>query len=320
VETAKRAAPVVGGAVARAWAVWGPMAAKVGIAGGSGAGAGAGAGAAGGALLTPAGWVILAVGAVLIVGGAGWMLYEAKQELAQAEARGAEVEERMDQLVRTMWQNGLITDEEFLLWRSARIFPDVGTSPKSGDPATSGGSLDAGPPGVDAPGATPAKRERSNAERNFRAYALRHIRRELIKDPNYVLGKLVTVDKDATGQPDWSTIRWKDASHLSESEGVQAGHLDSFLSGLAERLALEDSYFNQNSSWTAESKGVALSKLAVVIGGLPVELRTAIMWERVGLLPKGTVAKAVASQGWSPRPKKTDKPKPPPRVKVAPPK
>jgi hypothetical protein len=85
---------------------------------------------------------------------------------------------------------------------------------------------------------------------------------------------------------------------------VQAGHLVSF-HGLAhashERLALQDADFNQEQNYTAERPGIRaiVFSQAVEIGGIPVEGRTAQMWEDLHLLPKGSVAAAPASHGWA---------------------
>ncbi len=86
---------------------------------------------------------------------------------------------------------------------------------------------------------------------------------------------------------------------------VQAGHLVSF-HGLAdvahERLALQDADFNQEQNYTVERPGIRgiVFSTAVEIGGVPVESRTAQMWENVGVLvPKGIVAAAPASLGWA---------------------
>ena len=45
---------------------------------------------------------------------------------------------------------------------------------------------------------------------------------------------------------------------------------------------------------------LVVEKSGVLIGGVPVELRTAIMWENLGLLPPGTVSGAAASEGYVP--------------------
>jgi hypothetical protein len=82
---------------------------------------------------------------------------------------------------------------------------------------------------------------------------------------------------------------------------VQAGHLESFRSGAPERLALEDADRNQLKNWTVENRwrqGITMTT-AVVFGGVPVEKATAEQWERLGLLPNGTTAKALPHPGWS---------------------
>jgi RHS repeat-associated protein len=69
--------------------------------------------------------------------------------------------------------------------------------------------------------------------------------------------------------------KWLSRSHLSESPTAQAGHIMSHASGAPEAFALEDSFFNQFDSWTVESKGGFLSKVAVEVEGVVAELRTA---------------------------------------------
>jgi len=79
----------------------------------------------------------------------------------------------------------------------------------------------------------------------------------------------------------------------------EAGHAVSLHSGAPELLLIEDSMFNQLSSHVGESRGHIFQKSGVVIGGLPVELRSALMYESLGLLPEGTVRAAPYTVGWS---------------------
>lgn len=98
---------------------------------------------------------------------------------------------------------------------------------------------------------------------------------------------------------DLATRSWKARKLYTPEPTVQAGHLTSRHSGEPERLALEDSMFNQMSSHVGESKGAIFFKSAVLIGNVPVELRTTRMWERLGELPEGTVKTAAVSSGWT---------------------
>ena len=98
---------------------------------------------------------------------------------------------------------------------------------------------------------------------------------------------------------DPKTRRWLARTHMSELPTVQAGHLVSFHSGAAEALALEDSFFNQVTNWKGERFGAVFEKAAVEIGGVPVEVRTAEMWESLGVLQEGTVERAMRSAGWT---------------------
>jgi len=92
---------------------------------------------------------------------------------------------------------------------------------------------------------------------------------------------------------------WRARSHLSEEPTVQAGHLVSRHARFEERFALEDSYYNQQTSWVAESRGAIAVKPAVDIGGVPVELRTAEMWARTGVLDPAVLAEAKSHNGWA---------------------
>jgi RHS repeat-associated protein len=83
---------------------------------------------------------------------------------------------------------------------------------------------------------------------------------------------------------DPDTGKWIARSHLSQEPAVQAGHLVSRHSGAAQRFALEDAFFNQVSNWKGETQGAIFTKSAVDIQGVAVELRTAQMWKRLGLL------------------------------------
>lgn len=217
----------------------------------------------------------IAVGTVVILGIAGLVLHHAHQEVEAARARRDATTHHLDQVVRQMWQNGLITDEEWLNYQATGQVPGVwDTEPK------------------------PEKRTRGSNTKRFMTMALRHIAQQLQKDPKYILAFLVEWDTGPNGQPDWSTVRWRSRTHLSQEPTVQAGHLTSFHSGAEELLALEDSWFNQVSSQRGETQGAIFHKSAVVLGGLPVEYRTAKMWESVLKWPPGTVDDAPASLGW----------------------
>lgn len=156
-------------------------------------------------------------------------------------------------------------------------------------------------PGVGAPKASPipqspekadsnSPRHRTTKRAHNRAFA-REMLRKILDEPTHLLGFLV--DRDAG--------TWLGRSHLDEEvPSMQVGHGTSLHSGAEERLYLEDALFNQLSNWLGETKGVIFEKSGVLIGGVPVELRTAIMWENLGLLPPGTVSGAAASEGYVP--------------------
>ena len=104
---------------------------------------------------------------------------------------------------------------------------------------------------------------------------------------------------------DPKTGTWKGRKHGMEVPAVQVGHGDTLSklpSGAPERIYIEDADFNQYSNWFGEtkSKGAIFKKTGVDIGGVPVERRTALMWERLGKLKKGTVENAPIHEGWIP--------------------
>lgn len=94
---------------------------------------------------------------------------------------------------------------------------------------------------------------------------------------------------------------WLSREKHSQTPTIQAGHLVSRHAGRGERFALEDSTFNQWSSNKGERQGAIFVKTALDIDGVPVERRTALLWERAGLLPPGTVAAARPHPGWTSR-------------------
>jgi RHS repeat-associated protein len=79
----------------------------------------------------------------------------------------------------------------------------------------------------------------------------------------------------------------------------EAGHLVSKHSGEPELLAVQAGWENQYDNISGENKGVIIERAAIDVGGVPVELRTAEWWEDAGYLPRGTVAQAVKTGGWS---------------------
>jgi hypothetical protein len=99
------------------------------------------------------------------------------------------------------------------------------------------------------------------------------------------------------------TDNWRSRQKYSFLPTVQAGHLTSLHSlspGAAERLALEDSTFNQWSNDRGESQGGIFLKDAVIIQGVFVELRTALQWANAGFLTPEVVGNALFSSGWRP--------------------
>lgn len=98
--------------------------------------------------------------------------------------------------------------------------------------------------------------------------------RTITNDPSHPLRFLV----------DPTTGKWRARLDSSDLPSVQAGHRISRHSGAPERFSLEDATFNQVSNWRGETQGAIFVKEAVDIGGVPVERRTAEMWDRMGCL------------------------------------
>jgi hypothetical protein len=88
--------------------------------------------------------------------------------------------------------------------------------------------------------------------------------------------------------------------HGQDEPSFQVGHAESLHAGGPERLFVEDADSNQLANWKGECKGVIFQRTGVLIGNVHVEAGTARMWERLELLPRGTVEAAVDSQGWNP--------------------
>ncbi|MFC1475876.1 DUF4157 domain-containing protein [Candidatus Zixiibacteriota bacterium] len=73
---------------------------------------------------------------------------------------------------------------------------------------------------------------------------------------------------------------------------VQAGHMGAYASGARQRFMIEDADLNIMSGRAIESRKALSFKKAVVIEGVPVDIASALQWERLGLLAKGTVARS----------------------------
>ena len=87
-------------------------------------------------------------------------------------------------------------------------------------------------------------------------------------------------------------------SDLADSITVQIGHVESYHGGGTERLALQDAWTNQFEGQYSERYGDIIIREVIDIDGVPVMLQTAKMWEDLGLLPVGTVARSPISGGW----------------------
>ncbi|WP_457061754.1 polymorphic toxin type 5 domain-containing protein [Kribbella sp. CWNU-51] len=136
--------------------------------------------------------------------------------------------------------------------------------------------------------------------RPFRRYALRTI---LEQEGRHPLDFLLT-EADPVGDPDGRNRKFRSWEMYTHEPTVQVGHLTSLHSGAPEFLALEDSTFNQWSNHVGETQEAVFAKTAVLIGGIPVEYRTAKLWQRAGKLPGIKFEELKPSQGWQPDPKR----------------
>lgn len=100
--------------------------------------------------------------------------------------------------------------------------------------------------------------------------------------------------------------RRRKMDEMPEAPAGDAGHMKSKKAlddTEPDRLAVEDPDFNAMANETVESKTtfsyVEKGEDAVLIGGVPVDKRTAETWERLGKLDEGTVANAPKAKGWT---------------------
>jgi hypothetical protein len=73
------------------------------------------------------------------------------------------------------------------------------------------------------------------------------------------------------------------------------GHITSDKLGGPERLMLQDAWENQLNNLTIESGrigGAVLDQPAVSIGNIAVSQKTALMWEKFGMIPSGMATNA----------------------------
>jgi len=177
--------------------------------------------------------------------------------------------------------------------------PAEPTPPKVAEPAPA-------EPTPPAPKGAGAARKRNQAAMD--KYMGQELRR--VSDPKHTLHFLVEQKVDKQGNPvlnragkptyDWrKTPRTtkKGVQQRGRYEGneagptVQAGHQAAHASGATEQLMIEDADLNQLTGQVIESKGAFSFKTAVEIGGVRVDEASALQWERLGLIPEGTVAK-----------------------------
>src|SRR5262249_42063449 len=85
------------------------------------------------------------------------------------------------------------------------------------------------------------------------------------------------------------------ADLIDRPDLVQMGHIASNKIGGPERLMLQGAWENQLNNVSIETPhigGAVEHQVAVSIGGIAVDLRTAQFWEDIGWLDPGTVASA----------------------------
>jgi hypothetical protein len=112
---------------------------------------------------------------------------------------------------------------------------------------------------------------------------------------------------DADGHP---TFTWRTTTFTAKSgrvmtgryQGnehgivVQVGHREAFASGAPEVFMLEDADANQLGGQVIESRGSLSNKVAVEVDGAIVDQFSLEQWERLGIVPAGTTAKAKKTQ------------------------
>lgn len=124
-----------------------------------------------------------------------------------------------------------------------------------------------------------------------------------VSNPSHPLHELVVETTNANGTKSYAwrttTITTKAGKQITgRFEGnehgvtVQVGHADAFASGAKETFMIEDADMNQTDGQTIESKGAFSSKVWVEVQGVIVELKSLMQWERLGVVPPGTVASA----------------------------
>jgi hypothetical protein len=125
-----------------------------------------------------------------------------------------------------------------------------------------------------------------SSEAQFRRDATRLISRDQNHPLRFLLG---------TGGNLKRTRGLTHAELVDRPDLVQMGHLKSSKAG-GNRIVLQDAWMNQIDNITIEhsrNKGSFVEQRgAVDIGGVGVEINTAMMWEKENLIPQGTVAAA----------------------------
>ncbi len=170
-------------------------------------------------------------------------------------------------------------------------------------PATSSGTPRNAPPKRRRKPAKQGGKPKSKAKKRVRASTRTFLNDCLhrVSDPNHPLHFLVVRKQGPGGSVtyDWrktTRITKKGRRQTGRYQGnedgpvVQVGHQGAHASGAREQFTLEDADLNQLGGQTIESKGAFSFKGAIDIDGVPVDIDSALQWERLGLLPKGTVA------------------------------
>jgi hypothetical protein len=167
----------------------------------------------------------------------------------------------------------------------------------------------------------PARRPRSKSvtraqqlegleERAKRANAEPFMREQLanVSDANHPLHNLVQESATKPGTHEWHTterVTAKGEVQRGRYPGsethpiVQAGHEEAYAAGGEQRFMLEDADMNISSGAGIESKGAYSVKERLLVtlpdGTKPVwvEAESLKQWERMGVVPEGTTARAI---------------------------
>jgi Bacterial toxin 5 len=220
--------------------------------------------------------------------------------------------------------------------------PAAGTQTSTVPPAR-GATASSRPAAPKPPAATPAQRATAPQNQGLPATPLavpaappvrdaaaanRWLRTQLniIRDnPNHRLRFLLEPNPSQGGRLDWRRTtrvtksgRTQTGRYEGNADGptIQIGHQAAFAGGAQEQFMIEDADLNQVSGNVIETMGATSYKDAALIDGTPVDIASALQWERLGNLPAGTVAGS--PRVVAPAPPQVAGPAPPPVLTMPP--